>query len=157
MRTTAFPCIRRLPIVAGIVAAALLTACSGDGTPTPPPVEVPTLTATSAPSTSTPPPAASETAVLLPTAPESARVDTGTPVFSNPTSITNPLFPISKLETAILVGHVEGKPFRTETTLLPVTKTITVDGKPLEARVSQYMAYLDGRIEEVAVDLLRAG
>lgn len=165
MPRTAFPCIRRLPIVAGVVAAAFLAACSDDGTPTPPPVESPTLTATSGPATSTPrtptatatsspaTPIATETAIVLPTAPESARVDTGTPVFSNPTSIDNPLFPISNLETAILAGHVDDRPFRTETTLLPATKTITVDGKPLEARVSQYMAYLDGRIEEVAVDL----
>ena len=54
--------------------------------------------------------------------PERARVDVAAPTFSNPTRITNPLFPISDLSSALLLGHVDGKPFRTETTLLPETE-----------------------------------
>ncbi len=53
--------------------------------------------------------------------PTSKRVDTATPSFSSSTEITNPLFPISRLQSVVLLGHVDGKPFRSETTLLPGT------------------------------------
>ncbi len=52
-------------------------------------------------------------------APESDRIDIEPPTFSNPTEITNPLFPISELESAVLLGVVDDLPFRSETTLLP--------------------------------------
>jgi hypothetical protein len=85
-------------------------------------------------------------------APDRARVDLRTPVFTHPTRITNPLFPIARLRSAVLLGHVSGKPFRTETTLLGGTATVTWNGKRIPVLVSQYMAYLDGRLEEVALD-----
>jgi hypothetical protein len=85
-------------------------------------------------------------------APESERVDLATPAFSNPTQITNPLFPISELRSVVLLGHVGGQPFRTETTLLPRTETIAWRGQNVEVLVSQYTAYLDGRLEEIAID-----
>jgi uncharacterized protein YodC (DUF2158 family) len=85
-------------------------------------------------------------------APDSARVDLRRPTFSHPTGITNPLFPISRLRSAVLLGHVEGKPFRTETTLLPGTQTVEWAGQRVRVLLSQYMAYLDGRLEEVALD-----
>ena len=85
-------------------------------------------------------------------APPARRVDLAEPRFSNPTSITNPLFPISGLHSALLLGHVDGKRFRTETTLLPGTETMTVNGQLVEVLVSQYMAYLGRRIDEVALD-----
>src|SRR5262245_8475243 len=89
----------------------------------------------------------------LPLAPEDRRRDLEAAPFSDPTEVTNPLFPISELHSVILNGHVEGKPFRTETTLLPGTRTIEwTDGQYVETLVSQYAAYLDGRIEEVALD-----
>jgi hypothetical protein len=89
----------------------------------------------------------------LPVAPESERVDIQAPTFSNPTEVTNPLFPISDLHSAILNGRVEGKPFHTETTLLPETRIIEWSpGQEVETLVSQYSAFLDGRIEEVALD-----
>jgi hypothetical protein len=89
----------------------------------------------------------------LPVAAESRRVDIDAPTFSNPTEVTNPLFPISDLHSAILNGRVEGKPFHTETTLLPETRIIEwAPGQEVEALVSQYSAFLDGRIEEVALD-----
>ena len=80
------------------------------------------------------------------------RVDLVRPTFSNPTKVTNPLFPISQLHSAVLLGHVDGKPFRSETTLLPNTERIAWDGQEVETLVSQYVAYLDGRLEEVARD-----
>ena len=85
-------------------------------------------------------------------APASERVDLERPTFTHPTEITNPLFPISNLKSALLLGHVSGKPFRTETTLLPGTTAVAWDGRVVRVLVSQYMAYLDGRLEEVALD-----
>ncbi len=85
-------------------------------------------------------------------APASERVDLTKPSFSDSTKITNPLFPISRLHSALLLGHVDDKPFRTETTLLPGTRTVTSNGEQIPVLVSQYMAYLDGRLEEVALD-----
>jgi hypothetical protein len=85
-------------------------------------------------------------------APASKRVDLARPLFSHSTRITNPLFPISRLRSALLLGHVDGKPFRTETTLLPGAKTVAWDGRRIRVRVSQYVAYLNGRLEEVALD-----
>lgn len=63
--------------------------------------------------------------------------------------MTNPLFPISKLHSVVLNGKVDSKPFRTETTLLPNTRFIEwIDGQRVVVVVSQYTAYLDGRLEE---------
>ncbi len=73
-------------------------------------------------------------------------------MFSDPTRITNPLFPISRLRSALLLGHVDGKPFRTETTLLPRAETVVWEGQQVRVLVSQYVAYLDGRLQEVALD-----
>jgi len=89
----------------------------------------------------------------LPVAPVRKRVDLVVPPFSSPTSVTNPLFPISKLHSVVLNGRVDGKAFRTETTLLPETRIIEwSQGRCVKTLVSQYFAYLDGRIEEVALD-----
>lgn len=88
----------------------------------------------------------------LPVAPDSARVDLAQPAFSHSTTITNPLFPIGDLSSVLMLGHVDGKPFRTEVTLLPETKVIEWNGMKVECLVSQYVAYLDGRIQEVALD-----
>jgi hypothetical protein len=85
-------------------------------------------------------------------APTGKRVDLIRPSFSNPTSITNPLHPSSRLAQVIYGGQVDGKPLRTEFTLLPETKTITWDGQRVETVVLQYLNFLDGRIEEVALD-----
>lgn len=86
-------------------------------------------------------------------APDSQRVDLAVPTFTHPTHVTNPLFPISDLHAALLVGRFEGKPWRAETTLLPETRTVEWNGKKIEALQSQFVAYLSGRIYEVAVDL----
>ena len=86
-------------------------------------------------------------------APESQRVDLRVPTFSHPTEVTNPLFPVSKQASVLFLGHVDGKPFRTEVTLLADTRIVQWEGQRIETLVSQYMAYLDGRIQEVAYDL----
>jgi hypothetical protein len=89
----------------------------------------------------------------IPVAPESKRVDTTLPNFSDPTDVTNPLFPVSRQDSVLMVGHVDGKPFRTEVTLLPYTRVVEWRGRRIETLVSQYTAYLDRRIQEVAYDL----
>ena len=85
-------------------------------------------------------------------APEGKRVDRTRPSFSDPTGVTNPLFPVSRQESVLMLGRVDGKPFRTEVTLLPDTRIIEWQGQKVETLVSQYTAYLDGRIHEVAYD-----
>jgi hypothetical protein len=90
----------------------------------------------------------------LPLAPESARRDLVAAPFSDSTAVTNPLFPIANLDSAILNGRVDGKVFHTETTLLPFTKIIEwTPGQCVRVLVSQYMAFLDGRLQETAIDL----
>jgi hypothetical protein len=70
-------------------------------------------------------------------APEDKRVDLARPSFSDPTSITNPLFPVSRQESVLMVGRVDGKAFRTEVTLLPDTRIIEWQGQQVETLVSQ--------------------
>jgi hypothetical protein len=88
----------------------------------------------------------------LPVSPDGHRVDLSTPTFTHPTSITNLLHPTSQVQQTIYGGHVDGKPFRTEVSLLPVTKPIAWQGNTVDTAVIQYVAYLDGRIHEVAID-----
>jgi hypothetical protein len=85
-------------------------------------------------------------------APDSERVDLTPPKFSKPTAVTNPLFPIANLASVVFLGHVDEKPFRTETHLLPETRVIAWNGMEVECLVSQYLAYSDGRITEIALD-----
>jgi hypothetical protein len=75
------------------------------------------------------------------------------PTFSDPTNITNPLFPVSQQASVLLLGRVDDQPFRTEVTLLPETRIIDWEGQQVEVVVSQYVAFLGGRITEVAYDL----
>ncbi len=88
----------------------------------------------------------------LPLAPEKARIDRYAPVFSNPTKIDHPLFPVSTLEQKIQLGEVDGERKRVEFTLLPETKIIEWRGQKIETRIVQFIAYSDGEIEEVALD-----
>jgi hypothetical protein len=88
----------------------------------------------------------------LSVAPEGARVDLAVPTFTEPTRVDNPLFPVSSQASVLLLGRVDGQPFRTEVTLLPETRIIEWQGQQVEVLVSQYVAYLGGRIHEVAYD-----
>jgi len=89
----------------------------------------------------------------LDVAPDSERVDLEMPTFTDPTSIDNPLFPVGRGDSNVLLGKVDGKKFRTEVTVLPETRFIEWNGERVETVVSQYTAFLDGRIHEVALDL----
>jgi hypothetical protein len=135
----------RLTAVAGlaVAAAVALGACGGGDE--------------SSESAAVPQPSRAEFAAAgmrdLPVAPQDQRVDLTAPPFSDSTQVTNPLFPISDLRSAVLAGRIDGKPFHTETTLLPYTRTIEwAPGRSVETLVSQYTAFLDGRIQEVALD-----
>ncbi len=83
---------------------------------------------------------------------EGERVDLALPAFSNPTEITNPLFPVSSQGSVLLLGTVDDLPFRTEVTLLPNPRIIEWQGIQVATLVSQYVAFLDGRLHEVAYD-----
>jgi len=96
--------------------------------------------------------AASTQDTTLVTAPESERIDLAVPTFSNPTAITNPRFPIAELDQVIQLGVEAGAALRFEVTLLPDTKVIEWNGQQVETLVSQFIAYQDGRVLEVAVD-----
>ena len=89
----------------------------------------------------------------LPVAQTAERVDVAMPSFSDPTTITNPLFPVSDQSSVLMLGRVEGEPFRTEVTLLPETRVVEWEGQWIEVAVSQYVAFRGGSIEEVAYDL----
>jgi hypothetical protein len=89
----------------------------------------------------------------LPLAPDAKRVDLRAAPFSHSTTVTNPLFPISSLHSAVINGHADGKPLKIETTLLPDTRVIEWSpGQCVKTLVSQFVAYKGGRIEEVALD-----
>ena len=94
---------------------------------------------------------------LLPLAADSERVDLETPTFSDPTKVDNPLFPISNLHSAVLLGNNERHPIRIETTLMQEPKVIEVDGQAIETLESQFVSYQDGRIHEVATDWYAQG
>lgn len=51
-----------------------------------------------------------------------------------------------------MLGKEDGVPLRVEVTLLPTPKTIVWNGEAIETLESQYVAYVDGRIKEVALD-----
>ncbi len=148
------PRTRRIRAAALGVVALLLTACSagsgsagdstaGSGSASPGSTASPGFSAT------IPQPAVSSARL----APDSRRVDLALPTFSNPTTITNPLFPVSRQESVVLAGEVDGQPFRTEVTLLPGTRIIEWQGRSVPTLVSQYVAFLGGRLHEVAYDL----
>ena len=86
------------------------------------------------------------------TAPRSQRVDLDQPSFSDPTAVTNPLFPSSKLAQVVQLGNEGGEELRVEITPLPRTRTIEWQGQRVETLVSHFIAFIDGRIVETAVD-----
>ena len=149
--------VRRASGATAVLAVLVVAGCSN-----PPPSPSPSGTVASAASPSVASSAApSEAAAQIPQPSVSGvevadladRVDLAVPTFSNPTEITNPLFPIALQSSNLLVGTVEDKAFRTEVTVLPWTQVIEWEGQQIEAVVSQYNAFLDGRIEEIAYDL----
>jgi hypothetical protein len=74
------------------------------------------------------------------------------PAFTNPTNITNPFYPVSNTKHSITLGVDDGDAYRSEVVLLPTTRTIAWAGGVTQARVSQYSAYRNGDLIEVAYD-----
>lgn len=79
-------------------------------------------------------------------------VDAGHPTFSAATRVTNPLFPMGELAQVVQLGVDGGRRLRVEVTLMPQTRVIEWEGQSVEAIVSQFISYRDGRILEVAHD-----
>lgn len=120
-----------------------------------------TAACSSAPSTAAPPAAGPSSTIPQPTppagfpvGPESSRVDVMRPTFTNPTQVTNPLFPVSAQASVLQLGTVDGEPLRTEVTTLPYTRFIAWDGQPIEVLVSQYVLFAGGRNERVLTVML---
>ncbi len=148
---------RRIATIAAAALAAVVvpSACQSDGGSAPTDSNGTGTGAGTAPAATIPQPSVDTLSRLTRSrlAPDIQRVDLVVPSFSHPTDVTNPLFPIARLRSAILVGEVDGEPLKVETTLLPDTKTIEWNGRRVEALQSQFIAYLNGRITESAVDL----
>jgi len=151
--------VRQLPtLTAGLAVLVLATGCTAGPAPlsdTSPEAGTNACEATATTEVPQPTAAQLDAAGLgdLPVATDDARADLVAPPFSESTTVTNPLFPISDLHSVVLNGTVDDLPFRTETTLLPDTRVIEWSpGKCVRTLVSQYVAYVDGRIEEVALD-----
>jgi hypothetical protein len=85
-------------------------------------------------------------------APPNRRVDLRAPTFSHPTDVTNPLFPVSRQASVLLLGRLDGRPLRTEVTLLPETRGFEWRGQQVRTLVSQYVAYVGHEINQVALD-----
>jgi hypothetical protein len=151
-------------IVAAFMVAVVVTACGGQTSSTP--TAAPTAANVAASATEAPPaplptaivptvaaPTAAPTVAAPTVAPTSAaQGSTEAPRFTHPTEITNPFYPVSLIGQSISLGKEGGEPYRTEVTLLPDTKMISWDGQQVEAGVSQYVAYADGKLAEVAYD-----
>jgi hypothetical protein len=141
----------RVLVGIGVAVALVVGGCTSQGASGPTDEPLPTGSVGGSPTRTTiPQPAVPGD---LPLAPESERVDIAMPTFSDPLNITNPHFPVSQQESVLLLGRVEGQPFRTEVTLLPETRIIEWAGQRVEVLVSQYCAFLGGSITEVAYDL----
>ena len=142
-----------LGLVAALAAGACTTGSGADsgGRPTSVPVAPPTA----GPSPPIPQPTRDDILAVHPEfrlAPENERIDITWPTFSNPTKVTNPLFPVGAQASVLHLGTKDGQPLRTEVTTLPYTRVIDWDGQRVEVLVSQYNLFLDGRIEESAID-----
>ncbi len=80
------------------------------------------------------------------------RVDLAPPTFTNPTEITNPLFPAGTVVQTLQLGAEGDVALRQEITRLVGTRVIRWRGQDIETVVSQFVAYGDGDLLEVATD-----
>jgi hypothetical protein len=125
-------------LTAALAVALVAAACGGDTTAPPAPAAPECVKA--------------DGGGCLPLAPKDKRVDLATPVFTHPTSVTNPLHPSSALDQVVYGGQVDEAPFRTEFTRLRDTKKIIWNRGQVDTVVMQYLAFSGGRIHEVALD-----
>jgi hypothetical protein len=126
----------RIPLPTGLATLLLAGACTGGGSAGP------------ASTTIEQPPVEN-----LEVAPDGRRVDLTMPSFFDPTRFTNPLFPVGQGRSNLMLGTVDDKAFRAEITVLSEPRIIEWGGRRIETTVAQYTSFLDGRIDEVALDL----
>ncbi len=94
-----------------------------------------------------------EVGFFLNVSPYAQRVDLAKPTFGNPTSINNPLHPTSQMQQTIYGGHVDAEVLNGKAWARRQVSTGAVwQGKSINTAIVQYVAYLDGRIHEVAID-----
>lgn len=75
-----------------------------------------------------------------------------TPVFSDPTAITNPYLPLAALNQDILVGTESGAPVRVVRTRTGATRNFSVEGQPVAAMIVVDSVFVSGELDEVALD-----
>jgi hypothetical protein len=80
-----------------------------------------------------------------------------TPVFTNPTAITNPYLPLSSLNQDILEGKEDGKAVRVERTRKEGTKAFTVNGQQVAAMIVEDREFVKGVLKEVTLDYFAQG
>ena len=90
-------------------------------------------------------------------APQRRRIDLAEPTFSNPTRITNPLFPISELGSAVLLGRAEGAPSGPRRPCFPRPGPSRGEGRGSRRWPPNTTAYRNGRIAGGRPRPLRAG
>jgi hypothetical protein len=81
-----------------------------------------------------------------------AQQDPNTPVFTNPTAITNLYLPLASLNQDILEGQEDGEAVRVERTRKEGTKAFTINGKTVEALIIEDREFVDGELAEVTLD-----
>ena len=79
------------------------------------------------------------------------------PSFSHPTQITNPYFPVANLRQQTFEGTVGGHAARVVRTLQRRTQSFKVGNQDVRTLVRQERAYVDGALDEIALDLLWPG
>jgi len=137
------------------VAAAVAAACTGGGANPAPATRSGAATPPAQrldPGPTCVPPVPAKAGACLSLAPQDRRVDLTAPTFSNPTAVTNPLHPSARTDQVIYGGQVDGGTFRTEFSRVPDRKRITWNGQTFDGITMQYLAFADGRIQEVALD-----
>ena len=73
-------------------------------------------------------------------------------VFSDPTDIDNPYYPLTEFERCVLRGKEDGARVRVVRTPLDRTKIFTHDGEPVRAAVIKDREYEDGELVERTFD-----
>jgi hypothetical protein len=74
------------------------------------------------------------------------------PVFSNPTAITNTFLPFASLVQDVLEGEEDGAAIRVERTRMPGTRAFTIDGQLVQAMIIEDREFEDGELIEVTLD-----
>lgn len=72
--------------------------------------------------------------------------------FANPTAITNTYLPLASLHQDILTGKEDGKSLRVERSMKPGSRSFTIDGHKVEARIMEDREFVGGKLKEITLD-----